>query len=242
MAIKYSVIVPLKNEEFNIQELISELEPVMDQLCQPWELICIDDGSTDNTLKILLDLTKQKRYLRVISFNKNYGQSSAFHAGFTAAKGSIVITLDGDRQNDPNDIPKMLPLIEECDLVCGIRKVRKDSLTKRITSKIANKVRRWLCDDGVQDSGCSLKIYRRDCLQKIKMYHGTHRFLPALFSIEGFKIREIPVNHRERVKGKSNYNFFNRSFNTLEDLWAIRWMNKRQLRHKIDTTHPVEKN
>lgn len=233
MSIRYSVVIPLKNEASNIEDLIQELEPVMKGLGSSWELICIDDGSTDETQTILTDLTKKKNFLRVITFKKNYGQSSAFDAGFKAAQGEFVITLDGDRQNDPHDIPKMLPLIHECDLVCGIRAKRKDSWSKKMTSKLANAVRQWMCEDGVQDTGCSLKIYRRECLDKIKMYHGMHRFLPALFKIEGLRIKEIPVNHRERTRGKSNYNFFNRSFNTIADLLAVRWMKKRQLRYQI---------
>lgn len=230
----YSVIIPLKNEEENIVDLIQELEPVMNSLKQPWELICIDDGSTDQTRQILSEYFKQKHYLRLLFFKQNYGQSSAFEAGFKTAKGKYVITLDGDRQNDPIDIPRLVELIQDCDLVCGIRLKRKDTFIKRLTSKIANTVRNWLCQDGVQDTGCSLKVYRKECLDKIKMYHGMHRFLPALFVIEGFRIQQIPVNHRERLKGQSNYNFLNRSFNTLSDLWAVRWMKKRHLHYKID--------
>jgi len=229
----YSVVIPLKNEESNIPELIAELEPVMKALQKPWELLCIDDGSTDNTKKLLSDLAKEKPYLQIISFDQNYGQSSAFDAGFRAAEGEFVITLDGDRQNDPNDIPKLLKLMDRCDLVCGIRQKRKDTLNKRFVSKLANRARRLLVGDDVQDSGCSLKIYRRECLDKIKMYNGMHRFLPALFAIEGFRVGEVPVNHRERTKGKSHYNFFNRSFNTIADLFAVRWMKKRQLHYRI---------
>lgn len=233
MAVAYSVVIPLKNEAENIIVLIEELQPVMEQLGKPWELICIDDGSTDGTDQILKELSKQKEYLRLISFDRNYGQSSAFDAGFKAAKGDFVITLDGDGQNDPHDIPSLLGLIQNSDLVCGIRLKRKDTLSKRWISKMANLVRNWLCDDGVQDTGCSLKIYRKECLDKIKMFNGMHRFLPALFKIEGFRIKQIPVNHRERLRGKSNYNFFNRSLNTLADLFAVRWMKKRHLHYQI---------
>lgn len=231
----YSVVIPLKNEESNINDLIEELEPVMFSLKQTWELICIDDGSTDGTSQILNELLLKKPYLRAIFFKKNYGQSSAFDAGFKAAKGEFVITLDGDRQNDPRDIPRMIEQMKDCDLICGIRTKRKDSFTKRLTSKLANFVRNRLCKDGVQDTGCSLKIYRKECLSRIKMYQGMHRFLPALFSIEGFRIKEIPVNHRERLKGKSNYNFFNRSFNTIFDLFAVYWMQKRHLRYQVES-------
>ncbi|MBN9378416.1 MAG: glycosyltransferase [Chlamydiales bacterium 38-26] len=238
MTIEYSVIIPLKNEEENIVDLIQELEPVMQGLKKAWELICIEDGSTDKTLEILTQLLSQKPYLKLIVFKKNYGQSSAFDAGFKAAKGQYVITLDGDRQNDPKDIPRLLKAIQNHDLACGIRMNRKDPLSKKLISLVANKVRRFICDDGVSDTGCSLKVYRSSALKKIKMYQGMHRFLPALFKIEGLRIIEIPVNHRERVKGHTKYNFFNRSFNTLADLAAVRWMGKRQLRYQINKELP----
>lgn len=231
MQLKYSVVIPLKNEEENVIGLVNELEPVMMGLNQPWELICIDDGSTDQTLNVLKSLNKD--YLKTLVFNKNYGQSSAFDAGFKAAKGEFVITLDGDRQNDPADIPKMVEKMDVADLVCGHRVNRKDPLTKKITSRIANAIRGGLCDDQVQDTGCSLKVYRTSCLRKIKMFNGMHRFLPALFKIEGFKIAEVPVNHRERTHGTTKYNFLNRSFNTISDMLAVRWMKKRHLNYKI---------
>jgi dolichol-phosphate mannosyltransferase len=237
MSLVYSVVIPLKNEEENILELIDELEPVMTSLNQPWELICIDDGSTDSTLQILHELTKTKKYLRTIAFSRNYGQSSAFDAGFKSAKGQFVITLDGDRQNDPKDIPKLIAAVKDCDMVCGYRFNRRDPLVKRITSRLANSIRSRVCQDGIHDTGCSLKIYRTSCLRNIKMYQGMHRFLPALFKIEGFSVKEVQVNHRERTKGKTKYNFFNRSFNTIADLFAVHWMRRRKLKYEINSTH-----
>lgn len=233
MSVKYSVVIPLKNEEENIDDLIQELEPIMSSLSQPWELICIDDGSTDSTLQILKKIAECKPYLHLIVFKKNYGQSSAFDAGFKAAKGDFVITLDGDRQNDPADIPKLVQVIENCDLVCGRRFNRKDPLIKKITSRLANAIRSRVCQDGMNDTGCSLKIYRSSALRQVKMYQGMHRFLPALFSIEGFRIQQVNVNHRERVKGKTKYNFFNRSLNTVWDMLAVRWMRQRRLNYEI---------
>ncbi|HRD55966.1 MAG TPA: glycosyltransferase family 2 protein [Parachlamydiaceae bacterium] len=233
MELKYSVVIPLKNEEENVTDLINELEPVMISLNQPWELICINDGSTDQTLNVLQNLLKQKNYLKIVDFTKNFGQSSAFDAGFKTAKGKFVITLDGDRQNDPADIPKLLACMESADLACGHRVNRKDPLSKKITSRLANFIRGFLCEDGVKDTGCSLKVYRASCLKKIKMFNGMHRFLPALFKMEGFKIEEVPVNHRERTRGETKYNFFNRSFNTISDMLAVRWMKKRCLHYTI---------
>lgn len=233
MELKYSVVIPLKNEEENIADLVNELEPVMNSLNQPWELICIDDGSTDQTLNVLKNLRKEKKYLKTLVFSQNFGQSSAFDAGFKAAIGEFVITLDGDRQNDPADIPKLLESIESADLVCGHRVNRKDPISKKITSRFANAIRGLICEDNVNDTGCSLKVYRTSCLKKIKMFNGMHRFLPALFKIEGFRIKEVPVNHRERTFGTTKYNFFNRSFNTISDMFAVRWMKKRHLNYQI---------
>lgn len=233
MQVMYSVVVPLKNEEENIRELIQELEPVMASLQQPWELICIDDGSTDKTLDILYELASKKTYLKLVVFSKNFGQSSAFDAGFKLAKGDFVITLDGDRQNDPADIPTLVEAIRGYDLICGHRHHRRDTWLKKATSRLANFVRSRVCQDGVQDTGCSLKVYRSACLRQIKMYQGMHRFLPALFKIEGFRIKEMPVNHRERTKGTTKYHFFNRSFNTIADMLAVRWMQKRHLNYTI---------
>jgi dolichol-phosphate mannosyltransferase len=238
MAIYYTVVIPLKNEEENISGLIAELEDVMTSLRRPWELICIDDGSTDGTLSTLKNLQSNKPFLRTLVFDKNYGQSSAFDAGFRAARGEFVITLDGDCQNDPKDIPRLLEKMVDYDLVCGQRLHRQDSPIKKITSKIANAVRSYVCDDGVKDTGCSLKVYRSACLKKIKMFHGMHRFLPALFKIERFRVTELPVNHRPRIKGKTKYHFFNRSLNTVWDMFAVSWMRKRRLNYQINKELP----
>lgn len=228
-----SVIIPLKNEEKNLPFLLQELEHVMNALQKNWELICIDDGSKDNTLKLLKEFHKTKKYLRVLSFSKNFGQSSAFSAGFQAARGAITITLDGDLQNDPKDIPKLLVTLKECDLVVGWRAKRKDPFTKRLTSKLSNFTRTTLLGDAVHDTGCSLKAYRTECLKKILHFNGMHRFLPALFQIQQLKVKEIVVNHRKRTLGKTKYHFFNRSLSPFLDLLFLYWFKKRALCHKI---------
>lgn len=233
-SIKYSVIVPMKNEESNVSELIKELEPIMASLNHSWELICINDGSTDNTLNVLKEFSKEKHYLRIINFDRNYGQSSAFDAGFREARGEFTITMDGDLQNDPKDIPKLLQVAEHADLVCGRRIQRRDSLNKKFFSWLGNSVRSRICQDGVKDTGCSLKVFRTLCFDKIKMYQGMHRFLPALFKIEGFRVTEVAVNHRHRKHGTTKYNIFNRSFNTISDMFAVHWMRKRHLKYKIE--------
>lgn len=238
MPVTYSIVVPIKDEASNIPNLVNEIEIAMKEPESSWELLFVEDGSTDESLNILADLAKTRPYLRVVVFTQNFGQSSAFDAGFKAAKGEFVITLDGDRQNDPADIPKLIAESHNCDLVCGWRVNRKDTFSKRLTSRIANKVRKFLCHDNVHDTGCSLKIYRKSCLEQIKLYNGMHRFLPALFGIEGFRVKEVPVNHRERPAGESKYGFFNRSFGPVIDMLAILWMRRRSLHYSIKKEIP----
>lgn len=235
----FSVVIPLKDEEANVNELIFQTEAVMNNLGVPFEIICVDDGSKDSTLLKLEHLKKDRSYLRVLVFERNFGQSSAFDAGFKAARGEAVITMDGDLQNDPQDIPKLIAVYHQgYDLVSGWRKDRKDPFSKKIISKLANFVRSRFLEDGINDTGCSLKIYKTASLQKIKMFNGMHRFLPALFKIEGFKVVQVPVRHRERKAGKTKYNLMNRSLNTLSDLFAVRWMRKRRLGYRIKTEIP----
>lgn len=233
----YSVVIPIKDEEENILPLVEELEKVMAPLGKKWELICIDDGSTDQSLPLLLHLASQKNYLKIITFTKNFGQSSAFAAGFEAASGEFVITCDADLQNDPQDIPRLIDAVGDCDLVCGWRAHREDPWNKKMISKIANRVRGRLCQDGMHDTGCSLKIYRTQALRRIKMYKGMHRFLPALFQIEGFRVKEVVVNHRERIKGKTKYHFFNRLVGPIIDMFVVRWMRQKRLIHQIKEVH-----
>ncbi len=231
--IHYSVVIPFFNEAPHLQPLIDEVEEVMKKLGAPWELLAINDGSTDDTEEILNELTKEKLFLRPVHFEANYGQSSAFDAGFRLAKGTFIITLDGDGQNNPHDIPLLLEQMGEVDMICGRRRKRKDTLVKRILSKIANGVRKRVCRDGIHDTGCSLKISRSEAIKKIYLYNGMHRFLPALLVNEGFRVKEIWVDHRPRLAGTSKYHFFNRSFNTIFDLFAVYWMRKRRLRYRI---------
>jgi len=233
MTVEYSVVIPLKNEEENVLPLINEIEPVMNRVAKNWELIAVDDGSTDQTLKVLETLQQEKPYLQILSFDRNYGQSSAFDAGFKSARGEFVITLDGDQQNDPNDIPHLIEAMDGHDMIVGNRVNRKDPWSKKFSSLFANSLRRAVVKDGVSDTGCSLKIYRKSSLQKIPLFNGMHRFLPALFLINGFTVTEQPVNHRERTRGKSKYNLFNRSLNTLWDLFAVAWMRSRTLKYQV---------
>ncbi len=231
----YSLVVPFKDEEDSIPFVLPELIDVMQSLDRPWELICINDGSKDFTKSLLKRYSNECAHVRVLNFVQNAGQSAAFDAGFKAARGTWIITMDGDGQNDPSDIPRLLALKEQFDLICGWRVNRKDTLGKRCISKCSNAIRSRLCKDGVHDTGCSLKLFRTSALRSIKLYRGMHRFFPALFRIEGFTVHEIAVNHRPRSKGKSHYNFFNRSIGPFLDLFAVFWMRRRHLTYMIET-------
>ncbi len=230
---QYSVVIPLKDEKESIYPLLQEVEEVMSSLGKPWEVICVDDGSKDGTLDVLRSLKKKMPQLKILSFAKNAGQSSAFSAGFQESRGELVITMDGDGQNDPKDIPKLIAKIDQFDLVCGRRQKRNDNLVKKLTSKIANYVRSRVCKDGMEDTGCSLKVYRRSSLMQINRFNGMHRFLPALFIIEGFKVTQVPVNDRKRRFGRTKYGFSNRSLSTVIDMLGVLWMRRRRLTYQI---------
>lgn len=229
----YSLVIPMKDEAESVYALIQEIEEVMTSMGQPWELICINDGSKDETEEHLCTLLRSKAFLRLLSFTRCFGQSACLEAGFARARGEFVITLDGDGQNDPADIPKLVAAVGGWDLVCGERIARQDPWLKKKVSRLANAIRRWICQDGIRDTGCSLKIYRASALRQIKMYEGMHRFLPALFHIAGFRVRQIPVGHRERRAGKSKYPFYKRLIRPLLDLFAVAWMRRRALRYTI---------
>lgn len=236
--LRYSVLIPLRDEEGSVKTLISELERTMDSLAEPWELICIDDGSQDKTRQLLEECIRHKPFLRLIRLAAPSGQSAALAAGFSKAKGEWMITLDGDGQNDPADIPKLVAAAEGYDLVCSYRVNRRDHWTRRLIAQVANAIRSRFCGDGVQDSGCSLKIFRTTCLQNIPWYDGMHRFLPALFKMQGYHIREIPVRHRARTTGKTKYSLRNRFVKPILDMFGVAWLRRRQLSYQIERELP----
>jgi len=204
--VKLSFVIPAYNEEESIPVLYHDLTHVLTAMHSDYELIFIDDGSTDNSQKIICELKKKDPKARIITLKENCGQSAAFDCGIKNAHGSLIITIDGDNQNDPQDIPRMLNALEDNDAVIGWRTQRKDPLSKRISSRIANYVRNKISCENVHDTGCSLKLFRKEALENITLYHGMHRFLPTLVKIEGKKVVEIPVNHRPRTRGQSKYN------------------------------------
>jgi glycosyltransferase involved in cell wall biosynthesis len=235
--ILYSIVIPIYNEVDNIVSLVEEIEWVMNCHSGKWELIFVNDGSTDGSQQLIEALIDIKSHIRCISFTQNYGQTSAFAAGVSRSFGKWIISLDGDGQNDPRDIPLLIQTAQgsnfEYDLVAGIRRDRRDPLHKKIIGKVANFIRSRVLQDNTQDTGCSLKMYKRESLEKIPLFKGMHRFLPALFQIEGFRTIEVAVNHRKRLRGKSKYNLFNRGFSLFSDLLAVAWMRKRRLQYEI---------
>ena len=222
-----SIIIPVFNESESIGYLLDEVLNVMQNNKLNCELIVVNDGSNDNTSTVLDELTIKIKELSVISLRKNYGQTAAMAAGFDNSKGKIVITLDGDLQNDPNDIPKLISHINEgYDLICGWRYERKDKLiNRRIPSKIANKLIANVTGLKLHDYGCSLKAFKKEIVDDIKLYGELHRFLPVLANIEGAKIKEIKVNHRSRKYGSSKYGI-DRTFRVLMDLLTVWFMTK----------------
>lgn len=220
-----SVIIPTYNEEENVKILHAELKAVLNQLRQPYEIIFIDDGSRDRTFENLLELRKKDKKVKLIRFRKNFGQTAAMDAGFKAAKGDVIIAMDSDLQNDPADIPLLLQKIDEgYDVVSGWRWNRKDSLSKKLFSFVANIMRRRLTRETIHDSGCSLKAYRKECFKGLDLYGEMHRYIPAILAWRGFRVGEVKVNHRPRMYGKTKYNV-RRVFKGFFDLLFIKFWN-----------------
>ena len=222
-----SVVVPLYNEEENVPILQRELAAALAGL--DYELIFVDDGSTDGTVASVADDPR----IRVLQFAQNAGQSAAMYAGLHSARGEVAVLLDGDLQNDPSDIPRLIAEIERgADLVCGYRAQRKDTVVKRITSRIANFVRSRFTKDGVRDTGCTLKAMKRECVGTLVPFKGMHRFIPALVKGAGYRLVEIPVNHRPRKFGESKYGLGNRAVRATVDMFGVRWLLSRQLNYR----------
>lgn len=199
-----SVVVPLYNEEGNVKELHRRIHEALQKIGKSFEIIFIDDGSTDTTIDQVAGLTP----LQLIRFRKNFGQTAAFDAGIKVARGEIIITLDGDLQNDPADIPLLLEKIDSgYEVVSGWRHKRQDPLMKRFFSRGANLLRSILIKDGIHDSGCSLKAYRRECFNDMDLFGEMHRFIPALLALDGFRVTEVKVSHHPRIHGVTKYNW-----------------------------------
>src|SRR5438477_4911528 len=223
-----SVIVPVFNEEDNISILQSELGRALSAV--EHEIVFVDDGSSDRTAERI----QRSPEVRVLRFEKNTGQSAAIYAGLNAACGAALVLIDGDLQNDPADIPRLLAEISRgADLVCGYREKRKDTFAKRVSSRIANFVRSRFTRDGVRDTGCTLKAMRRECVRTLVPFKGMHRFIPALVKGAGYQLIEISVNHRARKFGQSKYGLGNRAVRATVDMFGVRWLLARQLKYQL---------
>ncbi len=228
-----SIVVPLYNEVDNIEPLGKAILHAMKDTAYEYEVLFVDDGSVDGSAEKAKEWCAAHDNFRSIHFKKNAGQTAAMDAGFKHAKGSCVVSMDADLQNDPADIPKLLEKLKTYDMVCGWRQKRNDPWLKRISSKVANAIRNKLSQEEIKDTGCSLKAYRKECLDKIKLFNGMHRFLPTLFKMEGFTVAEVVVNHYPRKFGKSKYGVFNRAFRAFRDLLVVRWMKERKLNYEV---------
>lgn len=232
-----SVVVPIKDERDNLLALTGQLLKVLqsreESNASPFEIIYVDDGSTDGSSQILDRLAAEHPVVTVLHFDRNHGQSAGFDAGFKRSNGVLVVTMDGDLQNDPEDIGTLLPYAREYDLVCGWRTERHDTLMRKISSRVANAVRNVVTGDRVHDTGCSLKIFSRCVIERLQLFNGMHRFFPALALMHGFTVIEVPVRHHPRMHGISKYGVGNRLFRGLYDLMAVRWMQTRVLRYRF---------
>jgi glycosyltransferase involved in cell wall biosynthesis len=202
-----SIIIPAYNEEDNIDPVYHELKSVLSKTGYPYEILFIDDGSTDQTFQKMKSIQINDDSVRIIKFRKNFGQSAALQAGFDFATGTIIITMDSDLQNDPHDIPALITKMEQegFDVVCGWRYNRQDSAFKKLFSKMANSLRKFLTKETIHDSGCTLRSYKRECVEDLELYGELHRYIPAVLQWKGYRVGELKVNHRERTHGLSKY-------------------------------------
>lgn len=201
-----SIVIPVYNEEENIMPLFDELKSTLELIEEEYEIIFVDDGSTDSSISLFREIKKSEKSIRMIKLRRNYGQTAALLAGFNAANGEIIISMDADLQNDPKDIPLLLEKLNDgWDVVCGWRHERNDPISKRIPSKISNWLARKLTDLNIHDLGCTLRAYKKKTVQNLDLYGELHRYIPVLIFWKGFKITEVKTNHRPRTRGKTKY-------------------------------------
>jgi glycosyltransferase involved in cell wall biosynthesis len=233
--IDLSVVIPVYNEEDNLPLLWPELKSVLKAERVSFEVVFVDDGSRDRSAEIIRGLREADPCVRLVRLKANAGETAATDAGFRAARGRRVITMDADLQNDPHDIPEMLRHLEQWDAVTGWRVNRGDgdSVVRRLSSRVANRVRNWLSDDVIQDSGCTFRAFRRECLRGLVLYRGFHRFIPTLLKMRGYRVLEVPVRNRPRRFGQSKYGVLNRVFIATADLLVVRWMKSRALHYEV---------
>jgi len=230
-----SIVIPVKDEEENILPLSMEINEVLGYCPWDWECLWVDDGSGDSTREKLRTLCDADCHHRFISFRENAGQSAALFAGFRECRGKIIATMDGDGQNDPSDLPRLIEAImsDECDMANGYRAIRKDSAWRKLCSRIGNGFRNNITGIRIRDVGCSTRAFRRKCVDGLPRFRGMHRFIPTIAAMEGFRLKEYPVSHRPRERGTSKYTAANRAFVGILDCLGVRWLNKRLFRYSI---------
>lgn len=233
---RVSVVLPAFNEEQSIAPMAAAIHQVFHEAAiADYEIVFVDDGSQDGTADAVKAEVARDRRVRLIRFAKNAGQTAALECGIRRSRGSVIVTLDCDLQNDPSDIPRLLAKVGEYDCVCGFREKRGegDSIVRIVSSRIANWVRDAVAKDGIKDSGCCFRAFKREAVANVKFFRGMHRFLPTLMKMEGFTVTEIPVKHNPRRFGTSKYGVLNRVFAASYDLIAVRWMQSRKIRWEV---------
>lgn len=226
---RISVIIPCYNEAENVDPMLQQLRDVLGTVGASWEILCVDDASTDDTVPRVRQWFPRIPQLRLLRHRANFGQSAALWTGFQCARGHVIVTLDGDLQYDPADIPELLRRLDDCDMVCGLRLRRRDTPWKRLSSRIANWYRRTLLADPFRDSGCTFRAFRRTALDGVPPFRGIHRFLPSVCMMNGFRVLEVPVRHRPRERGVTKYGTADRLWVGLVDTFAMRWYRARRL-------------
>lgn len=224
---EYSVVVPLFDERDNLEPLVAGLMEVMGALALPYELLLVDDGSSDGSAEFCDELARTSGVVRALHFERHCGQSAALDAGFRHARGGTIVIIDADLQADPADIPLLLAALTDCDAVVGIRTERHDTRWKRLSSRFANWVRNRLTREEIVDTGCPLKVFRAEPIRNLRMWDGAHRFLPTLLRLEGFVVKQVPVRHLPRRAGRSKYGTLDRAFRGLRDAIGVRWLQDR---------------
>jgi glycosyltransferase involved in cell wall biosynthesis len=228
-----SAVVPAYNEVECMPALLAELRAALDATGRTWEMVLVDDGSGDGTGEAMETARAADARIRVLRLERNAGQSAALAAGLLRARGDVLVTLDADLQNDPADIPALLAALDGADVVSGVRATREDDWLRRVSSRVANGVRRAVLGDRVTDIGCSLKAYRREVLEGVPMFVGVHRFLPALCGFRGARVVEVRVRHRPRTRGASKYGMGNRLWRGIHDLIGVSWLKRRLVRYRV---------
>ena len=233
MSTEFTIVIPIYNEEDNLIRLEETMNQYLSKSIKQTEILLINDGSKDKSLALMKEICSRNQAFHYISFDKNYGLSAAIKAGFDTVESKWVGYIDADLQTDPEDFNKLLALADQYDLVTGVRADRKDSFVKNMSSKIANSIRRAFTNDGMDDTGCPLKVIDAEKAKKIPMFKGLHRFLPAMILLQNGTVTQVPVKHFPRIAGKSKFNLWNRLLGPLMDCFAFVWMKKKYINYKI---------